>query len=101
MTLLVPIRNIFFLPIISAMRPNIKTNIALAVRKAIGIQHNNTAFKDNASAIDGIATLTADNMRGVVNAFNRIMISVMRCMEFSRIEAFMYVRVIYDTVHFN
>ncbi len=79
MTLTVPIRKMRFRPTMSAIRPKTSTNIALAIKKAIGIQPSITASNFRSSAMAGNATLAADNIKGVVNAFNNTITNAARC----------------------
>ena len=79
MTHTVPIRKIRLRPTMSAIRPKISTNIALAIKKAIGIQPSITASSCRSSAMVGSATLVADNIKGVVNAFNNTITNAARC----------------------
>ena len=78
-TLAVPIRKIRLRPTRSERRPNSKTNIALAIKNAIGIQPTVTASSRKSSAISGKATFEADSIIGVANAFNNTIASVYRC----------------------
>jgi len=92
MTLVVPIRKIRFRPTISAMRPKTSTNIALAIKKAIGTQPRSTASRFRSSAMVGNATLVADNIRGVVNAFNNTITNAACCTDaFSRVLSILFV----------
>ena len=74
-----PVRNIFLRPYISARRPKISTNMALAIKKAVGIQLRSRAESDKSSAMAGSATFTDDSMIGTDIAFNKTMTSTYFC----------------------
>src|SRR5690554_6243232 len=71
-TAAVPIRKIFLRPTVSATLPKISTNMALAIRNAIGTQLSINASICRSRAIDGSATLVDDSMMGVANEFSVI-----------------------------
>src|SRR5690606_16602620 len=79
MTLAVPATKMRLRPYISANRPNTSTNIALAIKNAIGIQLSMTALTFNSTAIDANATFVADNINGVVKQFSNTIINADFC----------------------
>ena len=63
----------------SANRPNTKTNIELAIRKAVGTQLSSKAVSLMSAATTGRAALTEESITGTANAFGRTMQSSSRC----------------------
>tara|TARA_Y100000385_G_C12672175_1_gene458458 strand:- start:81 stop:503 length:423 start_codon:yes stop_codon:yes gene_type:complete len=81
MTVTTPIIKIFFLPNKSAQRPKMSTNIALAIKYAIGIQVMVTALSEKYSVMAGRATFVADNIIGVANALRTTIKRTRDCFE--------------------
>jgi hypothetical protein len=80
-TVTIPIIKIFFLPNKSAQRPKIKTNIALAIKYAMGIQLTTTASRKKCLLIVERATFVADSMMGVENALRTTIKRTSDCFE--------------------
>jgi hypothetical protein len=77
----IPIIKTFFLPNKSAHRPKIMTNIALAIKYAMGIQVTVTASREKYLLIVGRATFVADSMIGVANALRTTIRRTRDCFE--------------------
>ena len=74
-----PSKKIFLRPHMSANRPNTRTNMELAIRKAVGTQLSSKAVNLMSAATTGRAALTEESITGTENAFGRTMKSSSRC----------------------
>ena len=74
-----PHRNMRLRPRRSPSRPKGSKNAALANRYAMGIQLVTMASVRNSRAMTGMATFTADNIRGLMKAPRQTTISAVLC----------------------
>src|SRR5690554_1616706 len=74
-----PNRKIRLRPYKSARRPKIITNMALAIKYAMGIQLSARAPMASSLATAGRATLTDDNIKGVLKELSSTMMRTLRC----------------------